>query len=109
MVVFGMIAGKTVMLLDNDIRFAVFIYRATNFFWYYLLNATYGLLGVGLLYRSLLFIQSNRDALKEQEGFDRKIVGLEKENEGIDFIRVVTVTLSTVAIIGFLYYIFFVR
>jgi hypothetical protein len=108
MVVFGMITGKTPMLLENDRRFAIFIYRTTNPFFYYLWNAIYGFLGVGLLYRSLIFIQSNRDFLKEQEGFDRKIVGLERENEKIDILRVLTVTLSTITIFGFLYYIFLI-
>jgi hypothetical protein len=68
-VVFAIITGKTITLLDHDIHFAIFIYKTSNPFWYYLLNAIYGLLRVGLLYGSLLFIQSNRNFLKEQEGF----------------------------------------
>jgi hypothetical protein len=68
----------------------------------------HGLLGVVLLYRSLIFIQTNRNFLKESEKFDRKIVGLEKDDEKVDYLRVLTVLLSTLFIFGFQYYVFFI-
>ena len=108
MVVFSLLTGKVIFLPENNIRFAIFLYRERNPFAFFGLNLMHGLLGAALLYRSLLFIQTNRDFLEESERFDRKIVGLEKEDERVDYLRVFTVLLSTVFIFGFHYYVFFI-
>jgi len=108
MVVFSLLAGKVIVLLENDIRFATFVYKDKNPIWFVVVNAVYGLLGLVLSYRSLLFIGWNRAFLKEREGFDRRIVGLEKEDEKADYLRAFMVLLSTIFIFAFNYYVYFV-
>ena len=108
MLVFALITGKVLSTNEFKIGIFEFLYEETDPFFYYLINFIYALLGFGLFYKSLLFIPKNREALIKKEGFDRRFVGLEKEEQKVNKLRVLIVTFMSILIILLVYYIFMV-
>lgn len=101
MVACGLYAGKVFSFLDWDLRLVTILYRKTNPISYYIITVLYAMLGIVLLYKSLLFIPSNREDLIEREGFDRRFVGLEKADEKVNKLRVLIVAFMSAVIILF--------
>ena len=104
--IFCFITGKALFLADNDIKFISFVTKDISPLGFYMFIIIYTLVGIGLIYRSLLFVPSNRKYFIKKEGFDRRIVGLEKRIENADLSRILIVTAMVILIISIVFYVF---
>lgn len=106
MVVFGLFAGKVIAVFDAEPKLIDFFYIETDPVFYFLTLFVYVLMGVGLFYKSLLFVSTNREDLIQRDGFDRRFVGLESVTDKVNPRRVLWVAFVSVLIILFVYYLY---
>ena len=106
MVVFGLLTGKVIAVFDAEPKLIDFYHRETDPFFYFLTLIMYVFVGVGLFYKSLLFVSTNREDLIQRDGFDRRFVGLESETDKVNHRRVLWVAVVSVLIILFVHYLY---
>jgi len=107
MAVIGLIAGKTLSFDEDELSFFELVTNTDSPVEFYAMTAIYALMALTLFYRSLLFLGRNREDLMASDGFDRRVVGLEKPAHGISIIRVFTIVLFSLLIVTAVYFVYF--
>lgn len=107
MVVLGLLSGRTLSFDEDDLKLVDFATITGSPIEFYAMTALYALIAVTLFYKSLLFIGINREDLITHDGFDRRVVGLEKPAHGLSFSRIITVAFFSLLIVAAVYMIYF--